>query len=235
MDFPEGEILLFDKPLYWTSFDVVKKVKNLIRQHTGISKIKVGHAGTLDPLASGLLLVCTGKATKRIEKLQEMNKEYVGKFFLGATTPSFDLETSVDRQFSTEHISRKKTEEAIKQFLGPQMQVPPLFSAKNIEGKRAYEYARKGIERKLEPRPVVFHAIALERFELPEVEIRITCSKGTYIRSFARDLGEALDSGAYLSGLVRTSIGHYNLKDALSLENFEKMLSETKQNTKPSV
>lgn len=223
-DFQEGQILLFDKPLYWTSFDLVKKVKNLIRYSCDYKKIKVGHAGTLDPLASGLMIICTGKATKMINELQETNKEYIASLHLGKTTPSYDLETEVDRYFETKHINSELIRKTFLHFEGEYDQVPPIFSAKNIGGKRAYDYARKGINIKMEPKKVTFHELELIKFDPPEVIIRILCSKGTYIRSFARDMGEYLNSGAYLSGLERTAVGDYKLEDAMQIKDFELLL-----------
>lgn len=223
-NFAEGELLLFDKPLYWTSFDLVKKVKNLIRNTYGYKKLKVGHAGTLDPLASGLLIICTGKKTKTIQSLQDLDKEYTGTFKLGETTPSYDLETEVDERYKIEHITRDVVLEVMKTFMGEQEQVPPLFSAKNIEGKRAYEYARKGIEKKLEPKKINIYEFELLSFDLPYIKFRVRCSKGTYIRSLARDMGSRLNSGAYLTGLRRTFIGDYSVDDALSVDNFEEKL-----------
>jgi tRNA pseudouridine55 synthase len=228
-DFEEGELLVFNKPLYWTSFDLVKKVKNIIRAGTGLKKLKVGHAGTLDPLASGVMIICTGRYTKRISELQEHDKEYLATFHLGATTPSFDLETEVDARFNITDVTKEKLNAVLKELSGSQMQVPPLYSAKNIDGKRAYEYARKGVDVKMKPSPVVFHKLELTRFEMPEVEILIRCSKGTYVRSFARDMGEKLGCGAYLSALVRTGSGEYTLSDSMTLEEFEKKLEPLKQ------
>lgn len=223
-DFQEGQLLLFDKPLYWTSFDLVKKVKNIIRNTYGYKKIKVGHAGTLDPLASGLMIICTGKYTKRISELQDKNKEYIATLRLGETTPSFDLETEVDGRFETGHINRELIGKALEHFRGEYRQVPPVFSAKNINGRRAYDYARKGIDVKMEARKVFFYELELLELDLPRVKIRILCSKGTYIRSFARDLGSYLDSGAYLASLERTAIGEYKLEDAMQLLEFEDVM-----------
>ena len=223
-DFQEGQLLLFDKPLYWTSFDLVKKVRNIILNSFEYKKIKVGHAGTLDPLASGLMIVCTGKYTKRISVIQDADKEYIAVLRLGETTPSYDLETEVDGRYETGHITKSLINKALMQFGGEYDQVPPLYSAKNIKGKRAYEYARKGVDMKLEAKKVVFHELELLSFDPPLVTIRILCSKGTYIRSFARDLGRELDSGAYLSGLKRVAIGSYNLEDAIEVGEFERML-----------
>lgn len=223
-DFQEGQLLLFDKPLYWTSFDLVKKVKNIIRNTYGYKKIKVGHAGTLDPLASGLMIICTGKYTKRISELQDRNKEYIATLHLGETTPSFDLETEVDGRFETGHINREDIGQALEHFRGEYLQVPPVFSAKNINGRRAYDYARKGIDVKMEAREVFFYELELLDFDLPLVSLRILCSKGTYIRSFARDFGSYLDSGAYLAALERTAIGEYKLDDAMQLSEFEEVV-----------
>jgi len=227
--FEEGKVLLFDKPLYWTSFDLVNKVRILIKSFLGIRKIKAGHAGTLDPLASGLMIICTGRATKRIEEFRDLDKEYIADIRLGGTTSSHDLETEVNNNFPTEHITGEMVKRTLEKFLGEHEQLPPLHSAKLIEGKRAYEFARKGIEKELKPVKIVYREIELLSYSLPDIRVRILCSKGTYVRSFARDLGEALNSGAYLSGLVRTSIGQYRLTDAYSLENFEKILLEMKQ------
>jgi tRNA pseudouridine55 synthase len=228
-NFVEGEVLLFDKPLYWTSFDLVNKVRLMIKSIIGLPDIKVGHAGTLDPLAGGLMIICTGRATKRIEEFRDLDKEYVADIKLGATTPSHDLETEVEGTYPFDHISEKLVRTTLEKFLGEQKQVPPLHSAKLIKGKRAYEYARKGIEKELAPVSVIFREIDLISFSLPEIRIRMICSKGTYVRSFVRDLGLALGSGAYLSSLVRTSIGQFRIENAFSLENFENFLKELKQ------
>ena len=226
--FEEGQVLLFDKPLYWTSFDLVNKVRIMIRSALGIKKIKTGHAGTLDPLAGGLMIICTGRATKRIEEFRGLDKEYVATICLGATTPSYDLETEINGNYPVEHITENLVISALKGFTGEQMQVPPVHSAKFINGKRAYELARKGIEAEMTPVPVIFRDLELLSFNIPEIQVRILCSKGTYIRSFARDLGLALGSGAYLSYLQRTAIGPYKLENALTLENFENILKEMK-------
>ena len=222
-------VLLFDKPVYWTSFDLVSKIRNMIRSSFGIRDIKVGHAGTLDPLASGLMIICTGKATKRIEEFRDLDKEYVASIHLGKTTPSYDLETEIDGSYPTEHITESMVKETLQEFTGEQDQVPPLHSAKLIKGKRAYEYARKGIDKKLEPVRVIFRELELLSFGLPETRIRILCSKGTYVRSFARDLGKALGSGAYLSSLERSAIGPHRLKDAYDIGKFENILGKLKQ------
>jgi tRNA pseudouridine55 synthase len=226
--FEEGQVLLFNKPVFWTSFDMVNKVRLMIRKSLGIKKIKVGHAGTLDPLASGLLIICTGKATKKIEEFRDLDKEYLATISLGATTPSFDLETEVDMVYPTGQITREKVVSALGNFIGEKKQVPPLYSAKFIDGKRAYEYARKGETMELKPVKVFFREIELIGYGIPEVRIRLLCSKGTFIRSFARDLGTALESGAYLSALERISIGSYHLNQAMDMEKFELMLQQMK-------
>lgn len=228
--FEEGQVLLFDKPLYWTSFGLVNKIRIMIKSVLGIKNIKVGHAGTLDPLASGLMIICTGKATKRIDDFRDLDKEYIADIHLGATTPSFDLETEVSGNFPVDHITEDFVRSALDGFLGAQNQMPPMHSAKLLDGKRAYEYARKGIKKELTPVSVVFREIELLSYRIPEIKVRVLCTKGTYIRSFARDLGQALKSGAYLSSLERTSIGSFHVKNAYSLENFEKILQEMKQN-----
>jgi tRNA pseudouridine55 synthase len=227
--FEEGQLLFFNKPLYWTSFDLVNKVRIMIRSKLGIKKIKVGHAGTLDPLATGLMILCTGKATKRIDEFRDLDKEYIATIHFGETTPSYDLETEVNGKFHVNHITRKLVEETLKEFLGEQQQIPPLHSAKFIDGKRAYEFARKGIEKELKPVSITYKEIELISFRNPDAKIRIICSKGTYIRSFARDLGDALKSGCYLSGLERISIGGHKLSDALTLEKFEQYLEQLQQ------
>ena len=228
--FEEGQVLLFNKPVYWTSFDLVNKVRIIIRSVLGIKKIKVGHAGTLDPLASGLMIVCTGKATKRIDEFRDLDKEYVATFHLGETTPSFDLETETDNQYPTDHITVEQVKEVLKSFLGEQRQLPPMYSAKLIDGKRAYEYARKGVQKELEPVTVHFREIELLSFGIPEIKIRLVCSKGTYIRSFARDFGMALKSGSYLSSLERTAIGSFNVNIAYSIEKFQEYVEQMQQN-----
>ena len=228
-DFEKGQVLLFDKPLYWTSFDLVNKVRIIIKSTFGIKKIKVGHAGTLDPLASGLMIICTGRATKRIREFRDSDKEYFATIHLGETTPSFDLETESDKKYPTDHITKELVQNTLKEFLGDQKQYPPLHSAKLLKGKRAYEYARKGIQKELEPVNVTLREIELVSFGVPEMKIRILCSKGTYVRSFANDLGQALDSGAYLSALERTSIGSYQLKNAYTIEKFQKIIEDLKQ------
>ncbi len=228
--FEEGEVLLFDKPLYWTSFDLVRKVKMVIRHSCGLKKLKVGHAGTLDPLATGLMIICTGKATKRIEEFRDLRKEYMAVIRLGQTTPSFDCESEVDREYPVEHITEELINDALDRFKGEQMQEPPLFSAKFVDGKRAYELARKKIDKRLDKVKVVFHELELIDFKGTEVRVRIICSKGTYVRAFARDLGEAVNSGAHLTALVRTAIGDYSLEKALTPDDFQFILNRMKQN-----
>jgi tRNA pseudouridine55 synthase len=227
--FEEGQVLLFDKPLYWTSFDLVNKVRGMIRGILGIKKIKVGHAGTLDPLATGLMIICTGKFTKKIDEYFNLDKEYIATFHMGETTPSFDMETEPDMKYPTDHISIEKVQDVLSSFLGEQHQIPPMYSAKFIDGKRAYEYARKGVDMKLEPVKVFFREIELLEFNLPDIKIRLKCSKGTYIRSFARDFGIALGSGAYLSVLQRSSIGSYTLNNAWDVEKFRLFLQQMQQ------
>ena len=224
--FEEGQVLLFDKPVYWTSFDLVNKVRIIIRSTFGIKKIKVGHAGTLDPLASGLMIVCTGKATRKIDDFRDLDKEYVATIHIGETTPSFDLETETDNRYPTDHITEEMVKDVLAGFLGEQKQLPPMYSAKLISGKRAYEFARKGIEKKLDPVTVFFKEIELLSFEIPEIKVRLLCSKGTYIRSFARDFGTALKSGGYLSSLERTAIGVYHVRNAYSLDKFQEYIEQ---------
>ena len=211
MDFIEGEVLYFDKPLYWTSFKLVKLVRNTLSRKFKIKKIKVGHAGTLDPLASGVMIICTGKATKKIESFQYQSKEYIATLHLGATTPSFDQETEIDATYPTEHITRQQVERVLASFVGSIKQVPPSFSACKVEGVRAYELARKGSDVELKAKELVIDEIELLEFSPIEIKIRVVCSKGTYIRALARDIGRALDSGAHLSGLIRTRIGDVTL------------------------
>lgn len=220
MDFVSGEVLCVDKPLGWTSFDAVKRLRGAIQRRLGVRKFKVGHAGTLDPLASGVLVVCTGRATKRIDTLQAGRKEYVATLRLGATTPSFDLETEIDATYPTEHITPTLIDEALTRFRGAIMQVPPIFSAVKVDGKRAYKYARRGAEVELKAKPLQIDE--LEVLDYPGAEpllrLRIVCGKGTYIRALARDIGVALGSGAHLTTLRRTRVGDYSEADALSLD-----------------
>lgn len=223
-DFKEGQILLFDKPLGWTSFQVVNKVRWLIRKSCQIKKIKVGHAGTLDPLASGLLIICTGKFTKKIEEYQGQEKEYTGTFTLGATTPSYDLETEIDETFPIDHISQKDIDTATTQFIGEIDQIPPVFSALKKDGKRLYEYARSGEEVEVKSRKVDISEFEITNERLPDLDFRVVCSKGTYIRSLANDFGLALNSGAHLSSLRRTRIGTFHVDDSLDVAGFENLL-----------
>lgn len=224
-DFVNGETLLINKPVGWTSFDAVKKIRNLIKKHTALKKVKVGHAGTLDPLAEGLLIICTGKKTKEINQIQEQPKEYTGTFFLGATTPSYDLETPVNKTFPINHITNELIYETARKFIGKQDQVPPVFSAKMVDGKRAYNLARKGIETKMNPRSIQLFEFEITRIELPELDFRVKCSKGTYIRSLAFDFGKTLHSGAYLKNLRRTQIGNYNISNAINPDDFAILLN----------
>lgn len=225
-DFVKGEVLLFDKELDWTSFDLVRKVRNHLCRTMGIKKLKVGHAGTLDPKATGLMILCTGKATKQIEMHQAGEKEYLATLKLGATTPSFDLETEEDAHFETTHITKELVEQVLQQFVGDIEQIPPIFSAIKIGGIRAYKHARKGDDVKMKPRTINIREIELTEFSREQINIRVVCSKGTYIRSLAYDIGRALDSGAYLVGLRRTQIGSFKVKDALSVDYFLKNISE---------
>ena len=219
INYPEGHSLVVDKPYEWTSTDVVRKVKYALR-HKGFKNIKVGHAGTLDPLATGVLLVCIGKATKMVEQLQAEEKEYVTEMILGATTPSFDMEHPIDATYPTEHITREKVEQALAELCGERMQLPPVYSAKKIDGRRAYEYAREGAaaETKMRQALINIYEMELLEYDMPRIKIRVRCSKGTYIRSIAMELGEKLESGAYLSSLCRTRSGGFTLALAQNLE-----------------
>lgn len=216
-NFIGGELILVNKPIEWTSFDVVKKVRNLLKKKLQIKKLKVGHAGTLDPLATGLLIICTGKNTKKIEQIQRQIKTYTGTFTLGATTPSYDLETEVHKRFPTSHITKELLIETAKNFVGEIFQKPPVFSALKKDGKRLYQYARDEKEVEVKERKVVVHAFEITKIELPIIHFKICCSKGTYIRSLSHDFGLALNSGAHLSKLCRTKIGNYDLENALSI------------------
>lgn len=229
-DFQKGEILLFDKELDWTSFDLVRKLRNFLTRKTGVKKLKVGHAGTLDPKATGLMIVCTGKETKNIDLIQAKEKEYVATIKLGATTPSYDLETEENETFPTEHISPEFLRTTLDQFLGELDQIPPLFSAVKIEGKRAYEHARKGSDIVLQSKKITISEIEVLSFSQTEVVLRIVCSKGTYIRALARDLGLALNSGAYLVGLRRTRIGDFKIENAWEVKKFIEKLSVVETN-----
>ena len=223
-DFLEGQLLLIDKPMGWSSFQAVNKLKWAIRKKFQLKKIKIGHAGTLDPLATGLLLICTGKFTKKINDLQGQVKEYTGTITLGATTPSFDLETEVDQTFPIDHISDTLIQETTTGFIGEVEQVPPVFSALKKDGKRLYEYAREGKEVEIKKRQVTISDFEITQINLPEIEFRVVCSKGTYIRSLAHDFGKALQSGGHLSTLRRTKIGDYNVDIATDPNDFADML-----------
>ena len=225
-NFPLGEVLLFDKDLDWTSFDLVQRVRNVLCRQLGIKKLKVGHAGTLDPLATGLMILCTGKATKKIESFQQEEKVYVATLKLGATTPSFDMETEEDSWGNISNITREHFQNIIKKFEGEIEQVPPVFSAVKVKGKRAFEFARKGEELKLQPKKIVIKEIKDISFSPPFVTLQISCSKGTYIRALARDIGKELDCGAYLTGLRRTQIGNFNVEEAMNIDYFMKNLDQ---------
>jgi len=216
----DGAVLCIDKPLTWTSFDVVNKVRKSLKYYMGIQKIKVGHAGTLDPLATGLMIICTGKATKQIIQYQDLDKEYQAQIRLGATTPSFDLETEVDHTFPWEHITQGLVDQALEEFTGELQQLPPLYSAKSVDGKRAYKMARKGKQVELKPQSITVHHMELLSFNPPELSIGVECGKGTYIRSLARDIGNHLSSGAHITGLRRTRIGPHTIENAITIENF---------------
>ena len=222
MDFVEGEILAFDKPLHWTSFDVVAKVRRTLCRCLGQKKLKVGHSGTLDPLATGVVIICTGKKTKLIEQLQYDTKEYIATMQLGATTPSYDMEHPVDKTYPTAHITRTLIDQTIPQFIGEQWQVPPMYSAVSINGKRAYEIARKGETVELKPKLLVIDEIEVLSFDAEKMwlTIRVVCSKGTYIRALARDIGERLQSGAFLTALRRTRVGNTRVEDCNQIDSF---------------
>lgn len=220
-NFPEGEVLLLDKPVDWTSFDVVNLLRAFIRKVYHLKKLKVGHAGTLDPMASGLLILCTGKMTKQIDAYQGMDKVYVGRMQLGATTPSFDAETEIDNQFDVSGITMKMLQTTSEKFRGEIEQVPPIYSAIKIKGQRAYMYARNNDELKLKSRKVTIHEFKILNFESPFVDFSVRCSKGTYIRALVRDFGESLDNGAFLTALRRTQIGDYKLTSAWTIETFK--------------
>jgi tRNA pseudouridine55 synthase len=220
-DFEKGEILLVNKPYRWTSFDVIGSIRYFFKKELGIKKFKIGHAGTLDPLATGLLILCTGPATKRIEEFKDFDKEYTGTFSLGATTASFDLEKPVDFTFPTDHLNVELIHQAASKLTGDIDQVPPVFSAVKVNGKRAYKYARNEQEVELKARQVNISVFEISRIEIPEVDFRIVCSKGTYIRSIARDFGSLLESGAHLTALCRTRVGPFNLSDAWEIEGFK--------------
>lgn len=228
MDFQKGEILLFDKPLRWTSFDVVNRVRRLLCRFLGVKKLKVGHAGTLDPLATGVMVVCTGKRTKDIEHFQYQTKEYIAEVKLGATTPSYDLEHPIDAEYPTDHITLNLVNEILPKFIGEIWQVPPTYSAVKVNGVRAYDYARKGQEVEIKPKLLVIDELELLNFENMTLKLRIVCSKGTYIRALARDLGEALHSGAHLISLRRTRVGEFKDSDCMTIQELENMINEMK-------
>lgn len=228
-EFLSGQVILVDKPLEWTSFQVVNKIRWLIKKQFGLKKIKVGHAGTLDPLASGLLILCAGKFTKRIDEFQAQDKEYTGTITLGGTTPSYDAETEVDQTFSTEHINEELLNETVKKFIGVLQQQPPVFSALKKDGKRLYEYARKGEAVEIPTREIRIEEFEITRFELPEVDFRVVCGKGTYIRSLAHDLGKALASGGYLTALRRTKIGAFDVANSQSISEIEDYIKSLEQ------
>lgn len=219
-EFLQGKVLLIDKPLEWTSFQAVNKIRWHIKKRFGLKKIKVGHAGTLDPLATGLLIICTGKKTKSINEYQAQEKEYTGTFFLGSTTPSYDLETEVNQTFDIDHISEEQIYNTAKNFIGEIDQKPPIFSAIKMDGKRLYDIARKGETAEIQFRKITISDFEITRIALPEVDFRVSCSKGTYIRSLANDFGQKLNSGAYLSALRRTRIGNFSVENALSIDDF---------------
>lgn len=233
MDFVEGEIIAFDKPLHWTSFDVVAKVRRTLCRCLGQKKLKVGHSGTLDPLATGVVIVCTGKKTKWIEQLQYDTKEYVATMQLGATTPSYDMEHLVDKTYPTAHITRALIDQTIPLFVGEQWQVPPIYSAVSVNGKRAYEMARKGETVELKPKLLVIDEIEVLSFDADRMllTIRVVCSKGTYIRALARDIGERLQSGAYLTALRRTRVGNTRVEDCYQIEDFLRKIEQTYRST----
>jgi tRNA pseudouridine55 synthase len=226
MDFIEGEIIHIDKPLHWTSFRVVKVIRAMLCRRLKMKKLKVGHAGTLDPLATGVMTICTGKKTKFIEELQAQTKEYIANIRLGATTPSFDLETEIDAEYPTAHITKERVEACLQQFVGTIEQVPPVFSAVKVNGKRAYELARKNEDVELKAKTLVIDDIELISCDLPDIIIRVVCSKGTYIRALARDIGKALDSGGHLIGLIRTRVGDVTLDKCLKMDQLERFFDE---------
>lgn len=226
MDYISGEILVIDKPYRWTSFDAVKRLRGAVQRRLNAKRFKVGHAGTLDPLATGVLLVCTGRATKRIAELQEGMKEYVAEITFGATTPSYDLEKEIDATYPWEHITPELIAETLPKFQGHLMQVPPVFSAVKVDGKRAYNYARKGKEVEIKAKPLEIKELEVLSWEAPKLTLRVLCSKGTYIRALARDLGEAMNSGAHLTALRRTRVGDYTINDAMSLDQALELIKD---------
>lgn len=225
-DYPDGIVILLDKPLKWTSADAVRRIKFLAQKHFRKKNIKVGHAGTLDPLATGVLLVCIGKATKQAEALQAQQKEYIAEITLGATTPSFDLEKEIDALYPYEHITKEAVEAVLEGMTGEQDQIPPVFSAKLINGTRAYEMARAGEEVVMKPARINIYSLEIVDFSLPKLVVRVRCSKGTYIRSLARDIGAALDSGGHLTGLIRSESGNFKVIEALSMDDITEVLNK---------
>ncbi|MBQ5726929.1 MAG: tRNA pseudouridine(55) synthase TruB [Alistipes sp.] len=226
MDFPEGYIAVIDKPLEWTSTDVVRKIKYALQHKLGYRKIKIGHAGTLDPLATGVLIVCIGKATKMVNALQAEEKEYIAELELGATTPSFDMEHPIDCRYPTEHITREMIEQAMQSLTGERLQAPPIYSAKKVEGVRAYEFARAGEEVELKKALINIYEMEILELEMPRLKIRVRCSKGTYIRSLAQEIGQAVNSGAYLTSLRRTRSGGFTAENGWNLQDFMEKLAE---------
>ena len=233
MDFIGGEVLCIDKPLGWTSFDAVKRLRGALSRRLGLKKIKVGHAGTLDPLATGVMIICTGKATKRIDELQAGIKEYIATIALGATTPSFDLETEIDATYPTEHITEELVRSVLDRFTGAIQQIPPAYSACKVDGHRAYKLARKGHEVELKPKTLVIDEMELLSFSPTEITIRIVCSKGTYIRALARDIGQALGSGGHLTALRRTRVGAIRIDDCLSVADAANLIREAELAPQP--
>lgn len=225
-NFLEGEMLLINKPFKWTSFDVVNNLRYFLKSKGSVKKVKIGHTGTLDPLATGLLILCTGRFTKRIEEFKNFEKEYTGTFIMGATTPSFDRESEIDHKFTADHLTEQMILNASNQFKGDLMQVPPAFSAVWVKGRRAYDYARQAEEVNLDSRTVNIVEFEIDSITMPEVHFRIVCSKGTYIRALARDFGKALKTGAYLGALCRTRIGPYHLRDAYELEDLKQRITD---------
>ena len=225
-NFLEGEMLLINKPFKWTSFDVVNNLRYFLKSKGSVKKVKIGHTGTLDPLATGLLILCTGRFTKRIEEFKNFDKEYTGTFILGATTPSFDRESKIDHEFPIDHLTEQMIRNASNLFKGDLMQVPPAFSAVWVKGRRAYDYARQAEEVNLDSKPVHIAEFEITSITMPEVHFRIVCSKGTYIRALARDFGKALKTGAYLGALCRTRIGPYHLRDAYELEDLKQRITD---------
>jgi tRNA pseudouridine55 synthase len=226
MDFINGEVVFFNKPLDWTSFDLVNKFRYQLSRKLNVKKIKVGHAGTLDPKATGVMILCTGRATKRIDEFQGQTKEYIATLMLGATTPSFDLEKEIDATYPIGHITREMTEEVLKRFTGSIEQVPPAFSACNIDGKRAYKLARKGVDVPLKAKTLIIETLEILEYRLPVIKIRVVCSKGTYIRALVRDIGQALDSGAHLIALERTRVGDLTFEQCMNTDDIASFLDD---------